>query len=110
MGMILNLLLSTLAVMMASYLLPGVQVASFFQAVLVAVVLGIVNTVIKPLLTILTLPLTLLTLGLFSLVINGLMVMLVDNVLPGFSVEGFFNAIIFSLVLSLLSTFFSLLK
>ena len=108
--MILNLLLSTLAVMMASYLLPGVQVASFFQAVLVAVVLGIVNTVIKPLLTILTLPLTLLTLGLFSLVINGLMVMLVDNVLPGFSVEGFFNAIIFSLVLSLLSTFFSLLK
>ena len=110
MGMILNLLLSTLAVMMASYLLPGVQVASFFQAVLVAVVLGIVNTVIKPLLTILTLPLALLTLGLFSLVINGLMVMLVDNVLPGFSVEGFFNAIIFSLVLSLLSTFFSLLK
>ena len=110
MGMILNLLLSTLAVMMASYLLPGVQVASFFQAVLVAVVLGIVNTVIKPLLTILTLQLTLLTLGLFSLVINGLMVMLVDNVLPGFSVEGFFNAIIFSLVLSLLSTFFSLLK
>lgn len=108
--MILNLLLSTLAVMMASYLLPGVYVTSFFQAVLVAVVLGIVNTVIKPLLTILTLPLTLLTLGLFSLVINGLMVVLVDYVLVGFSVDGFFNAIIFSLILSLLSTFFSLLK
>jgi putative membrane protein len=110
MGILLNLLLSTLAVILASYLVPGVQVASFFQAVVVALALGVVNAVIKPILTILTLPLTILTLGLFSLIINGLMVMLVDALLPGFSVQGFFNAIIFSLILSILSTVFSLFK
>lgn len=110
MGMILNLLLSTLAVMLASYMLPGVRVASFFQALVVALSLGVVNAVIKPILTVLTLPLTILTLGLFSLIINGLMVMLVDAILPGFTVDGFLNAIIFSLILSLLGTVFSLLK
>jgi len=74
-------------------------------AIVVAVVLGIVNTFIKPILLLLTFPLTILSLGLFYFVINALMVLLVSAIVPGFKVSGFFWALIFSLVLSIVSFF-----
>jgi len=110
MSLVLNLIISTVAVMMSAYLLPGVMVSSIWEATIVAVVLALVNMTVKPILTILTLPLSVLTLGLFSLIINGLMIMLVDYVVPGFDVNGFFNAVIFSLLLSLISTVLGALK
>jgi len=100
-----NLLVSTLAVLISAYILPGVKVDGFLTAIVVAIVLGIVNMFIKPVLLLLTFPLTILSLGLFYFVINALMVLLVSAIVPGFKVSGFFWALIFSLVLSIVSSF-----
>ena len=100
----INWLLSGLVVLSASYLLPGVHVESFLTALVVALVLGVVNILVKPLVFVLTLPLTLLTLGLFSFVINALMVVITEWLVPGFQVDGFFWAMLFSLTVSVLST------
>lgn len=99
--MIIRFLLSGLAVLLTGYLLPGVHVEHFGYALLVALVLSIVNVFVKPLLVILTIPITILTLGLFLLVINALLIMLVDALIPGFQVNGFWWALAFSLILSL---------
>jgi putative membrane protein len=101
----INLIVSTLAVLISAYILPGVRVDGFLTAIVVAVVLGIVNTFIKPILLLLTFPLTILSLGLFYFVINALMVLMVSAIVPGFKVSGFFWALIFSLVLSIVSSF-----
>ncbi len=101
--MILRFLLSGLAVLLTGYLLPGVYVEHFGYALLVAIVLSIVNVFVKPLLVIFTIPITILTLGLFLLVINALMIMLVDALTPGFRVDGFWWALAFSLILSLIN-------
>ena len=104
MGIILKLLLNALAVAITAYLMrPHVMLDGFFTALVVAVVLSLVNIFIKPILHILALPLTLITLGLFSFVISGLLVLLVDMLVPGFKVEGFLWAILFSLLLSNIS-------
>ena len=100
-----NLIISTLAVLISAYILPGVKVDGFLTAIVVAVVLGIVNIFIKPILLLLTFHLTILSLGLFYFVINALMVLLVSMIVPGFKVSGFFWALIFSLVLSIVSSF-----
>lgn len=105
MGIIINLLVNGLAVYISAYFLSGVSVDSFVTAIIVSVALGIANTLLKPILIILTLPATLLTLGLFTFVINALMVYLVANFVPGFHVNGFWAALSFSLVLSLVSWF-----
>lgn len=105
MQIIVNLLLNALAVLISAYLLPGVKVDGYFTAIVVAVVLGIVNTILKPILILFTLPITILTLGLFTFVINALMILLVSNFVPGFHVRGFWWALIFSLVLSLVNSF-----
>jgi len=105
--MFVNLIVSALAVLISAYILPGVKVDGFLTAVVVAVVLGIVNMFIKPVLLLLTFPLTILSLGLFYFVINALMVLLVSAIVPGFKVSGFFWALIFSLVLSIVSSFLS---
>lgn len=105
MKLIINLLISTIAVVAASYVLPGVHVSSVSTAFIVAILLGAVNTFLKPILILLTLPITIVTLGLFALVINALLVLFVSNIVPGFRVEGFLAALIFSLVLSLLTWF-----
>lgn len=110
MQFIINLLINGFAVFVAAYLLKGVHVDNFLTAIIVAVVLGIVNTIIKPVLSLLTLPLNLLTLGLFNFVLNGLMIILVSKVVPGFSVQNVWWAIIFSLVLSVVNWFLHLLK
>lgn len=105
MRLLFNLLVGTLAVLIASYLLPGVHVDGFFTAVVVAIVLGIVNVLIKPILVLLTLPITILSLGLFIFVINALMILLVAKLVPGFTVDSFWWALLFSLVLSLVNSF-----
>jgi len=104
MGILMNLLINGVAVYIAAYVLPGVTVDSFVTALIVSVVLGLVNTFIKPILFILTLPATILTLGLFTLVLNALMIFLVATFVPGFHVNGFWSALFFSLVLSLVSS------
>lgn len=103
MNFIVSLLINGLAVFITAYILPGVNVENYLVALLVAVVLGIVNTIVRPILVILTLPVTILTFGLFIFVINALMILIVSNLVPGFSVRSFGWALVFSLVLSLVA-------
>ena len=102
MKLILRLLLTTLAVVLLSYVLPGVNVDSMWTAIVLAVVLALLNFLVKPLLVLFTLPVTILTLGLFLLVINALIILFAENLVPGFQVAGFWWALIFSLLLSFL--------
>lgn len=100
---IISWLVATLAIIVSAYLLPGVTVLSFFAAFATALVLGIVNAFIKPILVFLTLPLNILTLGLFTLVINALLIMLTGIIVPGFEVANFWWALLFGLILSLVN-------
>jgi putative membrane protein len=107
MKILLNWLISALVIITASYILPGVHVESLTAALVTAVVLGISNAFIKPLLLLLTLPITLLTFGLFALVINALLILLAGNIVPGFTVDGFWWALLFSIVVSIINAFLS---
>ncbi|HXM81280.1 MAG TPA: phage holin family protein [Burkholderiales bacterium] len=102
MTLLLVWLINTLALILVAYLMPSISVSSFWSALLAAAVLGLVNTVIRPILILLTLPVTILTLGLFIFVINGLLFWFVGSVLQGFVVAnfwaGFFGAIIYSII------------
>jgi putative membrane protein len=104
---LVRFLLSGLAVLLTAYLLPGVDVEHFGYALLVAAVLGVANLFVKPLLILFTIPLTIFTLGLFLLVVNALIILLVDWVVPGFEVNGFWWALAFSLILSIFNSMFS---
>lgn len=95
---------SAIAVMVTAYILPGISVKSFFVALIVAVVLGFFNMIIKPILIVFTLPINILTLGLFTFVINALLVLLTSTVVPDFNVGGFWWALLFSLILSLVNS------
>lgn len=111
MKLILRILLTAVSVVILSKVLPHVFVDSYFTAVIVAIVLGLLNFIVKPVLTLLTLPITIVTLGLFLLIINALMILLADGLVDGFSVDGLWWALLFSLCLSFLqSIFFSFLK
>lgn len=101
--LLLNWVVSALVIMVAAYLLPGVTVKSFVTALAVVVVLALVNALLKPLIVFLTLPLTIVTFGLFLFVINALMLMLVSAIIPGFNVGGFLNALLFSLIISVIN-------
>lgn len=107
MFLIIKWLGSALAVMIASYVLPGVKLDSFWSALWVALFLGLVNIIIKPLLILLTLPINILTLGLFTFVINAILILLASSVIKGFSVSGFWVALLFSIVLAIFNYFFS---
>jgi len=96
----------TLSVMVASYIIPGVNVKGFFTAMWVALFIGIVNVLVKPFLIFITLPINILTLGLFTFVINALLIMLASSVIKGFDVKGFWIAMIFSVVLSVINFIF----
>ncbi len=102
MKFILRLLLNALAVVILSYALPGVGVDSMMTAIIVAIVLSLLNFLVKPILVILTLPITIVTLGLFLLVINAIIILLTSKLIDGFHVTSFWWAIIFSLLLSFL--------
>ena len=107
----LRLLLSALAVVLLANILPGVHVATFGIAVIVALVLSLLNFLVKPLLVILTLPVTIVTFGLFLLVINALIILMAGGLVSGFTVDGFWWALLFSLLLSLVqSILFAFLK
>lgn len=106
MNWIIKLITNALLVLLTAYVLPGVGVASFWSAVVVAIVLAILNALIKPILVIITIPITIVTLGLFLLVINALIIMLADSLVTGFQVNSFWWALIFSLVLSLFNSVF----
>jgi len=111
MKLIIKLLLNAVAVVVLSKILNGVSVDSYTTAIIVAVVLSILNLLVKPVLIIFTLPITIITLGLFLLVINALIILLADKLIDGFSVDGIWTAILFSILLSMLqSILHSLLK
>jgi putative membrane protein len=105
MGVLAKLVLQALAVYLAAYLIPGITVSDALAALAVAVVLGVANSFIRPLLQLVALPLTIFTFGLFALVINGLIVYLVAWLVPGFVVSSLLSAVIFSLTLSIISAF-----
>jgi putative membrane protein len=110
MNFILKIVLTAVAVLVIAHFLPGVSVVNFTSSVIVAVVLALLRVTIKPLLIILTLPVTIVTLGLFLLVINALIILLADNLIDGFNVSGFWIALLFSLILSVFeSILYSLL-
>lgn len=104
MNLLLRILITSGLVLLIAHFMPGVHVASFTTALIVAIVLGLLNIFIKPILVILTLPVTILTLGLFLLVINALMILLCTKIVGGFSVDTFWTALIFSIILSVLQS------
>lgn len=105
MNQLIHLAVSALAVIITSFLLPGVEVAGFLSAFLAALVLGLLNTFVKPLMILFTLPVNILTLGLFTFVINALIILMASAFVPGFKVKGFWWALLFSLILSLVNHF-----
>ena len=110
MHFILSILLNGLLVFLLAQFLDGVGVESYTVAVITGIVLGLVNAVVKPILKFFTMPITILTLGLFLLVINGAMLLLVDYLVPGFAVDGLGNAILFSVLLLILNCVLGLRK
>ena len=103
MNLIVKWLIGALAVLGAAYLIPGIVVASFYTALIVAALWGVVNVIVKPILVILTLPITILTLGLFTLVINALLFWFLGTIVKGFAVEGFVAAFLGALFVSVVS-------
>lgn len=111
MKFILKTLLTAAAVLVLAYVLPGVGVESYWFAIIVAVVLAILRAIVKPILVILTFPITVVTLGLFLLVINAIIIMMADYFIDGFAVKNIWWALLFSLLLSFLqSILHSMLK
>ena len=105
MKLLVNWLVSALVVLSAAYILPGVEVQNFLAALVTALVLGIINATLRPILLFLTLPINLLTFGLFTLVVNAVLIMLASMVVTGFTVENFWWALVFGLLLSVVNSF-----
>lgn len=100
-AILINWIVSAMVIFSVGYILPGIHIADFTTAFVVALVLGIINAVLKPVLLILTLPINILTLGLFTFILNAILILLVGNIVPGFKVDGFLWALIFGIVLSI---------
>jgi putative membrane protein len=101
MKLLLRILITSILVMVISYLMKGVVVDEFSTALIVAIVLGLLNFFVKPVLVLFTLPVTVFTLGLFLLVINAIIILMCDHFVDGFDVNGFWTALFFSIILSL---------
>lgn len=99
-----NLLITTLAALIVAFIIPGVKLDSGWAAFQLAIVLGILNSVVKPLLTLLTIPLTILTLGLFLLVLDVIIIYLAKDIVDGFHVTNWLSALVFSFLLSITSS------
>ena len=104
-GFFVELLINSVAVFLTAYLLKGVSIKNFFTAIITALLIGFVTAVIKPIFVFLTIPITIITLGLFLFVINALLILLVDKVISGFRVKNFWWALLFSIVLSIINSF-----
>ncbi len=102
-GIFIRWLILTVAIIIASYLLEGIRVSGFFSAFFAAAMLGILNAFFRPIIFILTLPINILTLGLFTFVINAIMLMMASGVISGFEVSGFWSAVFGSLLISIVS-------
>lgn len=103
MGFLLKLLVSSLAVFFGAWILPGVFLNGFPTAIMVALIMGFLNAFLKPILVVLTIPITLVTFGLFLLVINAVIIVLADYALSGFAVNSFFTAVLFSIIVSVIT-------
>jgi len=103
MGILIRWVILTTSIIMASYLLEGIHISGFFSAFFAAAALGILNALFRPVLLILTLPINVLTLGLFTFIINALMLKMASGIIPGFEVHGFWTAVIGSLIISVIS-------
>lgn len=111
MNTFLKILITALAVAILSFILPGVTVSGYFSAIIVATVIALLNMFVRPVLIFFTLPATLVTLGLFLFVINAIIILLADKLVNGFTVSGFWAALLFSILLSVLRSFlFKLFK
>lgn len=109
MTFLLRILLTAVVVVFLANFLPGVTVTGYWTAIVVALVLALLNLIVKPILVLLTLPVTIITFGLFLIVINAIIILLVDAFVSGFQVNGFWIAVLFSLLLSVIqSLFFSI--
>lgn len=104
MTLITRVLVAALSLLFAAYLIPGIVVDSIYTAIVVAIVLGLLNLIVRPILIVLTLPVTIVTLGLFIFVINAALFMFVASFVNGFEVSGFFVALLGSLFVSVVST------
>ncbi len=109
MNFIINILVTAVAVLIAANLLPGVKVDAFTTSLLVALVLAFMNSIVKPILTILTIPITLFTMGFFLLVINAGIILMTDKLVDGFEVSGFWWALLFSFILSITTSILNML-
>lgn len=103
------LIINTAALLITAYLIPGFTVVNLQAAIIAAVVIGIINTFIKPILQLITLPITILSLGLFALILNIVLLMAAAAITPGFDIDSFMTAILGSIVLSLVSAFLGML-
>lgn len=101
MNFLIRIIISAIIVLILDHFMSGITVASFLTSIIVALVLGLLNTILKPILVILSLPVTIVTLGLFMLVINAAIIMICDYFVTGFQVNGFITALIFSILLSI---------
>ncbi len=109
MGLLLALVLNALALVVTAYIVPGFRVNSFVSAMLTAIVIGLINTFIKPILSFLTTPINMLTLGLFTFVVNAIVLYLASLVVPGFKIDGVLAAILGAVVLSVVAVVISTL-
>ena len=106
MNLLIHWLIASLAIIVSAYILPGVHVENFLTALATALVLGLLNMIVKPILVLLTLPINILTLGLFTLIINASIIMLATVIVPGFEVASWGWAILFGIVLALVNMLF----
>lgn len=104
MTIIIRILITALGLLLAAYLIPGIVVTSLYIAIITAIILGVLNLIARPILFVLTLPITLLTLGLFIFVINAALFWFTASFIDGFEVEGFIPAVLGSILVSLVST------
>ena len=102
-GLVIRWLVLTVAILITSYLIEGIVVTGFFTAIFAAAVLGILNAFFRPIAIILTLPINILSLGLFTFVINAIMIKMASSIIPGFSVHGFWAAVLGALLVSVIS-------
>jgi putative membrane protein len=109
MKVLISLIIQAIAVFITAYILPGVRVDGFMTAFLVAIVLAVLNTLLKPILVVLTLPITILTLGLFYFILNAVVILIASALVPGFVIHGLFTALLFSIVLSVVKSVLNLL-
>lgn len=109
MKFLIDLFLRALVLLLTAYLVPGFKIDSYTTAIIVAIVLAILNILVKPLLVILTLPATILTLGLFMFVINAILILIASRLIDGFQVQSFGTAVLASLVITVISSILNIL-